>query len=499
MPQSTDVLDFEPEEEEGLKEGNENEEAEMEIKEGETGGEKPDWLNNVASPSRVPEKEAEDDEVIMLGDSDDEDDDDDVIVGNISKEDNLVKEDEENEDLDELGDEIDAACPGGESNKERSPHKRASSPLKKKTLEGDRSRSSSIEIICDTTSKDRSGSTKRKKKPGNDLKSGRQLREETQRLWTGSGCQADDPVAKYFSKEARDKGGFKVVVKNFAKDLTKSEFYSIFVRRGEVVYCEMKKDIGYVTFRTRVAAANAVKTLNGSKTDAAEGQTLSVREIGSPPTRRASPERRPYDARDRLSSSRWGPDPVADARNKLSRPRDDRNNLFSKMASGGGGGFNDGRGRRHSGGSAFPPLPVPPPRGHMMGRGDERNRGGDFGNRHHGHHDGGFVRRDGRENLGAFGNGGILGEKPVEYFSDFGGSYQGQGNRRGEMMNRGGRRTDHLEREFMGGRGGGRDDRYGGSGNSMGGGMGGPKGGMGMGGLEGGQRMGPFIHAPMGG
>ena len=66
-------------------------------------------------------------------------------------------------------------------------------------------------------------------------------------------------------------------------------------------------------------------------------------------------------------------------------------------------------------------------------------------------------------------------------------------------MDRGGRRTYHLEREFMGGGGGGRDDRYGGSGNSMGGGMGGPKVGMGMGGLEGGQRLGPFIHAPMGG
>lgn len=170
-------------------------------------------------------------------------------------------------------------------------------------------------------------------------------------------------MAKYFSKAARDKGGFKVVVKNFAKDLTKSEFYSIFVRRGEVVYCEMKVDIGYVAFKTRVAAANAVKTLNGSKTDAEEGKTLSVREIGSPPTRRASPDRRPYDARNRLSSSRWGPDPLADARNKLSRPRDDRNNLFSKMASG-GGGHSDGRGRRHSGGSGFPPLPPPvyPPR-----------------------------------------------------------------------------------------------------------------------------------------
>ena len=131
-----------------------------------------------------------------------------------------------------------------------------------------------------------------------------------------------------------------------------------------------------------------------------------------------------------------------------------------------------------------------------MGRGDERSRGGDFGNRHHGHHDGDFVRRDARENLGAFGNGGILGEKPVEYFSDFGGSYQGQGNRRGEMMDRGGRRTDHLEREFM--EEGGRPDRDGRSGNGMGGGMG--MGGMGMGmGLEGGRRVGPFIHAPMGG
>merc|ERR1719400_2422719 len=236
----------------------------------------------------------------MLGDSDD--DDDDVVLGDISKEDNLVKEDEENEDLDELGDQIDAACPGGEGEgkKSSSPNKKG----KKKTAEADRSRSSSIEIISDTTSKDRSGSAKdrsgsaKRKKPSNDLKSGRQLREETQKLWTGTGIQVDDPVAKYFSKAARDKGGFKVVVKNFAKDLTKSEFYSIFVRRGEVVYCEMKVDIGYVAFKTRVAAANAVKTLNGSKTDAEEGKTLSVREIGSPPTRRSSPDRRPYDARN---------------------------------------------------------------------------------------------------------------------------------------------------------------------------------------------------------
>merc|ERR550532_2182267 len=120
------------------------------------------------------------------------------------------------------------------------PRKRASSPLNrgKKSLDGDRSRSSSIEIISDTTSKDRSGSAKRKKKTGNDLKSGRQLREETQRSWTGPGSQADDPVQKYFSKEARDRGGFKVVVKNFAQDLTKSEFYSIFV--GAVRWCTVR-------------------------------------------------------------------------------------------------------------------------------------------------------------------------------------------------------------------------------------------------------------------
>ena len=124
----------------------------------------------------------------MLGDSND--DDDDIVVGDISKEDNLVNEEEENEDLDDLGDKIDAACPGGEDGK--SPRKESASKSKqsqqKKTVEGDRSRSSSIEIISDSTIKERSTSVKRKK-VGNDLKSGRQLREETQKLWTGSGNQ----------------------------------------------------------------------------------------------------------------------------------------------------------------------------------------------------------------------------------------------------------------------------------------------------------------------
>ena len=45
-PQSTDVLDFEPEDENGTEEGGEK------VEEVKTGGGKTDWLNNVASPSR---------------------------------------------------------------------------------------------------------------------------------------------------------------------------------------------------------------------------------------------------------------------------------------------------------------------------------------------------------------------------------------------------------------------------------------------------------------
>ena len=49
------MLDFEPEEEEVLKTDDGIKEAEEKVKEGDdgvTGGGKPDWLNNVASPTR---------------------------------------------------------------------------------------------------------------------------------------------------------------------------------------------------------------------------------------------------------------------------------------------------------------------------------------------------------------------------------------------------------------------------------------------------------------
>ena len=50
------MLDFEPEEEEVLKTDDGTKEAEEKVKEGDdgekTGGGKPDWLNNVASPTR---------------------------------------------------------------------------------------------------------------------------------------------------------------------------------------------------------------------------------------------------------------------------------------------------------------------------------------------------------------------------------------------------------------------------------------------------------------
>jgi hypothetical protein len=43
-----------------------------------------------------------------------------------------------------------------------------------------------------------------------------------------------DSFASYFSQEARQRVGFKVTVKNFSKELGESEFYSMFVRKGEV-------------------------------------------------------------------------------------------------------------------------------------------------------------------------------------------------------------------------------------------------------------------------
>ena len=89
-------------------------------------------------------------------------------------------------------------------------------------------------------------------------------------------------MASFFSSEARCRVGFKVMVKNYSKDLGESEFYSIFVRKGEVVSCEMGRAVGYVTFKTKAGAENAVKTLDGTRSDTDGDQTLSVKEVSAP-------------------------------------------------------------------------------------------------------------------------------------------------------------------------------------------------------------------------
>ena len=70
--------------------------------------------------------------------------------------------------------------------------------------------------------------------------------------------------------------GYKVTVKNFPTSLSRSEFYSMFVRKGEVVKCEVKSNFGVVVFKTKASAQAAVKDLNGTKNG---NLTLSVRYI----------------------------------------------------------------------------------------------------------------------------------------------------------------------------------------------------------------------------
>ena len=69
--------------------------------------------------------------------------------------------------------------------------------------------------------------------------------------------------------------GHKLIVKNFPKTLSESEFYSMFIRRGELLSCEKKNNIGFVVYKTREGAKSAISGLNGTK----NGQlTLSVKE-----------------------------------------------------------------------------------------------------------------------------------------------------------------------------------------------------------------------------
>ena len=49
-------------------------------------------------------------------------------------------------------------------------------------------------------------------------------------------------------------------MRNFPSSMSDSEFYSMFIRKGEMFSCEKKGSLGTVVFKTR-AAAEAVDTL----------------------------------------------------------------------------------------------------------------------------------------------------------------------------------------------------------------------------------------------
>ena len=72
--------------------------------------------------------------------------------------------------------------------------------------------------------------------------------------------------------------GYKLTVKNFPDSMSQSEFYSMFVRKGEMLKCEMKRGFGIVVFKTKASALAAIKDLNGTKNG---NMTLSVREAPS--------------------------------------------------------------------------------------------------------------------------------------------------------------------------------------------------------------------------
>jgi len=81
--------------------------------------------------------------------------------------------------------------------------------------------------------------------------------------------------------------GFKLVVRNFPPTMSESEFYSMFVRKGELVSCEKKKNVGFVVFKQKVAAENAVKTLNGTQNGNKKLQ-VQMQFDAAPPAKRAN-------------------------------------------------------------------------------------------------------------------------------------------------------------------------------------------------------------------
>lgn len=348
-PDEAEELDFEPDIDDSASET----ETSGKKDDGETPTDKSNWLDNAVSPSKVPEDV---EEIVLLSDT---------------------------EDIDELGDKIDAACPskaeleddesddekrgwrsekksdgssppdksgkGSNRNASRqkrplprrspprrslpkrpSPKRRRISPPRSRVPKS-RNRSSSIEILCERSlsksppprrgrrrersvdrlsllsngrfisrSRSRSGgrySRQRSASPGDTLAELRQARDRTDRI-VGARRQVEDLRDKVMGdrggmrrqvkdrlgqveegsqprKKSPEPIGFKLVVKNFPPTMSESEFYSMFIRKGEIHTCEMKKQVGHVTYKTRVSAENAKKTLDGTKNGS---HTLSVKD-----------------------------------------------------------------------------------------------------------------------------------------------------------------------------------------------------------------------------
>ena len=312
MAGAEDDLDFEPE-------IDENEATKS------SAAKESSWLDNVASPGKVGD---EDEKNVTI---------DEIVIS-------------DTDDIDALGDKIDAAYPGSKNtdtiddedsdeekrgwrsekpkaaasesstrSRRRSPpvrRRRVSPPVGRSSRPRRRSRSSSIEIV---SVRSQSGSPPKVVKRREILPTGRylsrsrsreryrrrsltpprsgltQLREEREKTARvrrqvedlrdmmgggggggGRGYDDDRGVKSRLGKSAPSKTrGHKLIVKNFPKSLSDSEFYSMFVRRGELLSCEKKNNIGFVVYKTREGANNAVSALNGSKNG---NLTLSVKE-----------------------------------------------------------------------------------------------------------------------------------------------------------------------------------------------------------------------------
>ena len=337
-------LDFEPDVDENEARKNDGLEGKDDDSEKKGGS---DWTENISSPERVDSltNKTIDDTVETI---------DEVIIS-------------DTDDIDELGDKIDAAYPGSkdkviddeESDDEKrgwrsektksnsnpnkksprrsSPRRRRVSPPRSRPARR-RSRSSSIEIVSvNSRSRDRrrhsilpngrvlSRSRSRDKyirrsitppsyRASRDREDLRYERMETERMrrqvedlrdtmqYDSGGYSVRDRLGRVApqrspprSSKPRD-DGHKLIVKNFPSSMSESEFYSMFIRKGEMISCKKHKDYGEVVYKAKISAENAVKTLNGTKNG---NLTLSVK-YAPVERRKPSPDRFRDNYNDRL-------------------------------------------------------------------------------------------------------------------------------------------------------------------------------------------------------